>query len=225
MNPINIIRFLFTAGVVFTCTYRSTAAPGYGPFFPNERVRSVLLVEGQSQSQPDDRTDLHVVSLSENQHAKVTLKRRPRFTGAELHFMDGKDGRDFAWEVASEGSPVLVSVYSVCLNVDDVPDLIATSSYGGCGLWADLIQVVFLISDGDGGYVMHSHETLDWDANDIVDLNRDGRVGWVQTELQQVPGADGRGHSFWVQKLWRIEKTSMTEDTGFIPRRRAYRIL
>lgn len=225
MNPINIIRFLFTAGVTLISAYRASAQPGYGPFFPSERVRSVLLVEGQAQSQPDDRTDLHVVSLSENQRARVTLKRRLRFAGADLHFMVGKNGRDLAWEVANEGSPVLTSVYSVCLNADDIPDLIATLSYGGCGLWADLIQVVFLISDGDGGYMMHTHETLDWDANDIVDFNCDGRVGWVQTELQQVPGADGRDHSFWVHKLWRIEKTSMIEDKGFKPRRRAYRIL
>ena len=225
MNPINIIRFLFSVGVVLTCTSSSSAAPGYGPFFPNERVRSELLVEGQAQSQPDDRTDLHVVSLSENQRARVTLKRRPHFAGAELHFMIGKNGRDLAWEVANEGSPVLTSVYSVCLNADDGPDLIATLSYGGCGLWADLIQVVFLISDGDVGYVMHTHETLDWDANDIVDLAGDGRVGWVQTELQQVPGVDGRDHSYWVHKLWRIEKTSISEDAGFKERRRAYRIL
>jgi len=198
MNPINLVRFLLAVGVVLTCAYRSTAAPGYGPFFPSEHVRSVLLVEGQAQSQPDDRTDLHVVSLSENQRTRVTLKRRLRYAGAELHFMVGKNGRDFAWEVANEGSPVLVSVYSVCLNADDVPDLIATLSYGGCGLWADLIQVVFLISDGGGGYEMHTHETLDWDENDIVDLAGDGHVGWVQTELQQVAGADGRDHSFWV---------------------------
>jgi hypothetical protein len=44
----------------------------------------------------------------------------------------------------------------------------------------------------------------------------------VQTKLQQVPGADGRDHSFWVHKLWRIEKTSMTEHNGFKPRRRAF---
>ena len=67
---------------------------------------------------------------------------------------------------------------------------------------------------------MSTHETLHWDANDIVEIN--GRVGWVQTKLQQVPGADGRDHSFWVHKLWRIEKTSMTEHNGFKPRRRAF---
>jgi hypothetical protein len=111
------------------------------------------------------------------------------------------------------------------LNADDTPDLIATLSYRGCGLWADLVQVVFLLSDGAGGYVTHTHETYDWDDNGIVDLNGNGRVGWIQTEFEQVAGADGRDHSFWVHKLWRIEKTSMTEDTGFKPRRRAYRIL
>ena len=68
-------------------------------------------------------------------------------------------------------------------------------------------------------------ETLDWDANDIVDLNGDGRVEWMQTDFEQVAGADGRDHSFWVHKSWRIEKTSMIEDSGFKSRRRAYRIL
>jgi hypothetical protein len=127
--------------------------------------------------------------------------------------------------VASEGAPVLIGVYSVCLNADDTPDLIATLSYRGCGLWADLVQVVFLLSDGAGGYVMHPKETLDWDANDIVDLNSDGHFGWVQTEFEQVADADRHYHSFWVHKLWRIEKTSMAEDTSFKPRRHAYRIL
>jgi hypothetical protein len=70
---------------------------------------------------------------------------------------------------------------------------------------------------------IQTQETLDWDANDIVEIN--GRVGWVQTELQQVAGAVRHYHSFWVHKLWLIEKTSMTEDTSFKPRRRAYRIL
>ncbi len=100
-----------------------------------------------------------------------------------------------------------------------------TLSYRSCGLWADLVQVVFLLSDGAGGYAMHSHETYDWDANNIVDLNGDGRVGWMQTEFEQVVGPDGRDHSFWVHKLWRIEKSRITEDAGFKPHRRAYRIL
>jgi len=76
-----------------------------------------------------------------------------------------------------------------------------------------------------GAYAMVSKETYDWDANDIVDFNSDGKTQWIQTEFEQVAGPDGRDHSFWVHKLWRIEKISMTENAGFKERRRAYRIL
>ncbi len=201
------------------------AVPGYGPFFPTERVRSVLLVAGQEKSSADETTDRFTVSMTQTDRAQVSLRRRPGATGADLQLVIGKAGKDAAFPVATEGSPVLTGVYAVCLNAGDTPDLIAKISYRGCGLWADLVQVVFLLSDGAGGYVMHTHETYDWDDNDIVDFNGDGRIGWMQTNFEQVADPDGRDHSFWLHKLWRIEKTNMTEDTGFIPRRRAYRIL
>ncbi len=219
----NIPRILL--GVFLSTPLIVNSMPGYGPFLPAERVRSVLLVAGFEKSSADETTDLFTVSMTQTDRAQVSLRRRPGATGADLHLIIGKAGKDIAFPVATEGAPVLIGVYSVCLNSDDTPDLIATLSYRGCGLWADLVQVVILLSDVAGGFVMHTQETLDWDDNDIVDLNGDGTVGWIQTELDQVAGADLHYHSFWVHKLWRIEKTSMTQDTSFIPRRRAYRIL
>ncbi len=218
-----LLRILL--GVFLSTPLVVNSVPGYGPFFPAEHVRSVLLVAGLEKSLADETTDRFEVSMTQTDRAQVSLRRRPGATGADLHLVVGQAGKDVAFPVSTEGSPVLIGVYSVCLNSDDMPDLIATLSHRGCGLWADLVQVVFLLSDGAGGYAMHIEETLDWDDNDIVDFNGDGRVGWMQTELKQVVGADRHYHSFWVHKLWRIEITNMTEDTGFIPRRRAYRIL
>lgn len=222
-HPMNFIRILF--GVFLSTPLVVNAVPGYGPFLPAERVRSVLLVAGLKKSSANETTDLFTVSMTQRDRAQVSLRRRPGATGADLHLVIGKAGKDAAFPVATEGSPVLTGVYAVCLNSDDTPDIIATLSYRGCGLWADLVQVDFLLSDDAGGYVLHTLETYDWDDNDILDLAGDGHVGWMQTNFEQVVGADGRDHSFWVHKLWRFEKTNITEDTSFIPRHRAYRIL
>jgi hypothetical protein len=107
---------------------------------------------------------------------------------------------------------------------------------GSCG-WAEAVAATKAKRSGNGAlflavrcpWVKHSgdviriQETLNKDSNDIVEFN--GRVGWVQTELDQVVGGDRHYYSFWVHKSWRIEKTSMIEDSGFKSRRRAYRIL
>lgn len=176
MNQLKFARILLTASFTLIGSSLLIAIPGYGPFLPAKRVRSLLLVAGQEKSSADETADVFIVSMTQTDRAQVSLRRRPGSTGADIHLVIGKIRKDVAFQVATEGTPVLIGVYSVCLNSDDTPDLIATLSYRGCGLWADLVQVVFLLSNGAGGYVMHTKETLDWDASVIVDLHGDGKA-------------------------------------------------
>ncbi len=192
------------------------AIPGYGPFMPQDRVRSVLLVAGVPQGADADAGSLPIVwkvPAAEKQWATVTLDAKPGGEETELRLAIGKDGKPQAWPLGATGASVMVTgVYSACLNADAATDYVVTLSYMGCGLAADLTQVVFLLSDPKGGYRMIARDTYDWAPEDLVDLRDDGTVQWVETKLEQNEDTKGRARSFWVHTLWRISGVELVKE-------------
>lgn len=182
------------------------AIPGYGPFLPADRVRSVLLVEGiQKPDAGDDSGGSRwSVQVAERQWAKIAVRVGGEGQAAELTFTPGGDAKPQTWKITEADAPVLITgVYAAQLNADAAPDFIVTRSYLGCGLAADITQVMFVLSQPDGKYSLAAHDTYDWGPEDIVDLG-DGKARWVETQLQQTEDTQGRQQSFWVHTLCRV---------------------
>lgn len=184
------------------------AIPGYGPFLPADRVRSVLLVEGfQKPDAGDDSGGSRwSVQVAERQWAKIAVRVGGEGQAAELTLTPGGDAKPQTWKIPEADAPVLITgVYVAQLNADAAPDFIVTRSYLGCGLAADITQVMFVLSQPDGKYSLAAHDTYDWGPEDIVDQGGDGKVRWVETQLEQTEDPKGRPQCYWVHTLWRIE--------------------
>lgn len=190
------------------------AIPGYGPFLPADRVRSVLLVEGiQKPDAGEDSGNSHWrVLVAERQWATIAVRGGGEGQAAELTLTPGADAKPQTWKIPEADAPVLITgVYAAQLNADAAPDFIVTRSYLACGLAADITQVIFLLSQPDGKYSVEAHDTYDWGPEDIVDLG-DGKARWVETQLQQTEDTQGRQQSSWVHTFWRVEGVEVVRE-------------
>lgn len=195
------------------------AIPGYGPFLPADRVRSVLLIEGiQKPDAGDDSGGSRwSVQVAERQWATIAVRVGGEGQAAELTLQPVGDTKPQTFKIpeagAPFGAPVLITgVYAAQLNADAAPDFVVTRSYLGCGLAADITQVIFMLSLPDGKYSVEAHDTYDWGPEDIVDLGGDGKVRWVETQLGQTEDAKGRPQSFWVHTLWRVDGEAVVRE-------------
>lgn len=117
---------------------------------------------------------------------------------------------------ASDYADVLLA--SAELNGDGVPDYILRYDPHGCGL-AAIGQTVTLVLSGRHGHRSHELYQFGFGPDSLVRFKPDGPLHWVVTDMVQ-PGAkvsqDGREHSFWVYRLFRIEGDSLkAEPVGF----------
>jgi hypothetical protein len=185
------------------------AIPGYGPFLPADRVRSVLLIEGieKADTKNDKSRSSWSVKVAERRWATIEVHGAGGVDKAAiLTLMPGGGGQPQTWDIpeSAEAPVLLTGFYTAELNGDNVPDYIVTRSYLGCGLAADITQVLFLLSKSRGAYVLVSHDTYDWGPEDLVDLGGDGIVRWVETQLEQTEANKGWPQSYWVHTLWRV---------------------
>jgi hypothetical protein len=208
------------------CAFRlasvAWAIPGYGPFLPTDRVRSVLLIEGSQKPDAGDDSggSRWSVQVAERQWATIAGRTGGEGQAAELTLTPGGDGKLQTFKIPEADAPVLITgLYAACLNADNVTDFIVTRSYLGCGLAADITQVMFVLSRPDGKYSLEAHDTYDWGPEDIVDLGDGAR--WVETQLQQTEDPQGSPQSFWVHTLWRVEGGEVVRDRE-LARRRYY---
>jgi hypothetical protein len=211
------------------CAFRlasvAWAIPGYGPFLPTDRVRSVLLIEGSQKPDAGDDSggSRWSVQVAERQWATIAVRTGGEGQAAELTLTPGGDAKPQTFKIPEAGAPMLITgVYAACLNADNAADFIVTRSYLGCGLAADITQLMFVLSQPDGKCSLEAHDTYDWGPEDIVDLGGDGKVRWVETQLEQTEDAKGRPQSFWVHALWRVEGGEVVRERE-VARRRYWR--
>jgi hypothetical protein len=193
------------------------AIPGYGPFVPADRVRSVLLIEGieKADTKSDNSSSYWSVKVAEGRWAAIEVKGAGVVDKAAiLTLMPGGGGQPQTWDIpeSAEAPVLLTGFYTAELNGDNVPDYIVTRSYLGCGLAADITQVLFLLSKSRGAYVLVSHDTYDWGPEDLVDLGGDGKLRWVETQLDQTEDDKGRPQSYWVHTLWKISGVDLVKE-------------
>ena len=132
---------------------------------------------------------------------------------AKLTLTPGGGGKPQTWDIpeSAEASVLITSFCAAELNADSAPDYIVTRSYSGCGLAADISQVLFLLSKPSEGYVLVAKASYDWGADDIVALGVDTKCRWVETQLEQNEDNKGRPQSFWVHTLWRISGVELVK--------------
>jgi len=193
------------------------AIPGYGPFLPADRVRSVLLIEGienKVDKKNDKSSSCWIVKIAEGRWAAVEVQRAGEGKAAKLTLMPGGDSKPQACDIPeSAEAPVLITgLYAAEMNGDNVPDFIVTRSYLGCGLAADITQVLLFLSKPGEGHVLVANDTYDWGPDDIVELGGDGKLRWVETKLEQTEDSKGRPQSYWVHTLWRVDAQEVVRE-------------
>jgi hypothetical protein len=194
------------------------AIPGYGPFLPADRVRSVLLIEGiEKADKKNDKSSSSsswIVKIAEGRWAAIEVQGAGEGKAAKLTLMPGGDGQPRSWDIPeSAEAPVLITgFYAAELNGDNVPDFIVTRSYLGCGLAADITQVLLFLSKPGEGHVLVANDTYDWGPDDIVELGGDGKLRWVETKLEQTEDSKGRPQSYWVHTLWRVDAQEVVRE-------------
>jgi len=200
---------------------KAWAIPGYGPFLPADRVRSVLLIEGVQKPDVGDDSggSRWSVPVAERQWAKIAVRVGGEGQAAELTLTPGGDAKPQTFKIPVAGAPVMITgLYSAQLNTDAAPDFVVTRSYMGCGLAADITQVIFVLSQPDGKYSLEAHDTYDWGPEDIVDLGGDGKTRWVETQLEQTEDPKGP-QSYWVHNLWRVDGGKVVREREVARRR------
>ena len=193
------------------------AIPGYGPFLPADRVRSVLLIEGieKADTKNDKSRSSWSVKVAERRWATIEVQvAGGEGRAAKLTLMHGGDGKPQACAIPeSAEAPVLITgFYAAQLNADAETDFIVTRSYLGCGLAADITQVLLFLSKPGEGYVLVANDTYDWGPDDIVELGGDGKLRWVKTQLEQTEDGKGRPQSYWVHTLWKISGVELVKE-------------
>lgn len=110
-----------------------------------------------------------------------------------------------------------VVLASVELNGDGIPDYILRYDPHGNGL-AAIGQEVALILSGGTGHRSHRLHQFGFAENSLVQFHRDGPWHWVVCDLVRTDSKDskdGREHSFWVYRLFRVVGDSlMAEPEG-----------
>ena len=191
------------------------AIPGYGPFLPADRVRSVLLIEGIEKADKNDKSSSSwIVKIAEGRWAAIEVQGAGEGKAAKLTLMPGGDSQPRTWDIPeSAEAPVLITgFYAAQLNADAETDFIVTRSYLGCGLAADITQVLLFLSKPGEGYVLVANDTYDWGPDDIVELGGDGKLRWVETQLEQTENYKGRPQSYWVHTLWKISGVELVKE-------------
>jgi hypothetical protein len=191
------------------------AIPGYGPFLPADRVRSVLLIEGIEDKKNDKSSSCWIVKIAEGRWAAIEVcSVGGEGKAAKLTLMPGGDSKPQTWDIPESAEPpvLITGFFAAELNGDNVPDFIVTRSYLGCGLAADITQVLLFLSKPGEGYVLVANDTYDWGPDDIVELGGDGKLRWVETQLEQTENYKGRPQSYWVHTLWRVDAQEVVRE-------------
>ena len=84
---------------------------------------------------------------------------------------------------SGEETPIPNSVYNADINRDGLDDFIIFNDYRGNGVYALATNVVMLLKKLSGEYAVLEFDTYAGDIKDFVDINNDGRMEIIVTEL------------------------------------------
>lgn len=108
------------------------------------------------------------------------------------------------------GGGSISEIYATDLNRDKSADFIIPLYNGGfCGLNAGLNEVMVILSRKDEAPVAQTYWTYSFSAEDIVDLDRDGKAEIIVSSHTQEEAKDGKVHSYWVYDRHEIQGTEL----------------
>jgi hypothetical protein len=208
-----ISAFVFVFGFVQI----SKAEPdAYACFRTDESVRSVFFQFGKVVTAPDGsdvEQETQRIQFDVDSIASVVVKRVGDSSTLTLEV----GGLSQAWGLQNGERLYLVRCLAARLNRDDHADLVVELSAEGNGLAAELSTIVLILSH-ENEYIAVATETYQFAPQNLVMVEPDAGVQWIQTSFAQANGRDGKGHSFWVHRLWAIMPDSLELNATFTPR-------
>ena len=194
--------------------YLASHGPFSGGEFPqNVPIHNYLVTKQERVSGQRERDAVFLwYAESEQTKAPVVVEERDSETGSQITILDRNDS-PLSMPVPNTqwGNPV--EVFAADLNLDGEPDFIVTFSTRGCGLAAEGTTNLFLLS-GKGRYEATALYSFDFGPEDLVRLKPDGPCYFIHNDLvrsQDETTKDGRGHSFWVYRLYRFSGGNLVE--------------
>ncbi|HNS21250.1 MAG TPA: hypothetical protein PKH24_12175 [Sedimentisphaerales bacterium] len=187
--------------------------PNYCPFETGQRPATAATVcePAYEQQSADGKASLFAIAPG-----IILVVQKADAKGGLIASLLGK-GKVVAGPAALDGcSRVGLRVWAANLTAKTgtARDVIIAAPSGGNGLAACVDCVCFFLRSKTG-YTTVSGETYHLDANDFVDLNKDGQAEWIQTEfIRGCPGRDGKAHNYWVLNLIQFRDGRATLANG-----------
>jgi len=206
-------RLLLVALLLGAADVRAVEA-GHSPFEPGKGLKPFPLVEIPASSQPKnmDAPQLYeFTDRAEKGKTRVVKIFWPTDGGAASVTLSVNGAKVFSGKI--EGSPLsTATIYRADLNGDGVPDYVAMTWSGGCGLAGEMSWVTFLLSS-PAGYTRTEVLSFDAEPADVVDIG--GRAYLVDASfVYGEAGRDGRAHNYWVYNLLRVDGKTLALDNA-----------
>jgi hypothetical protein len=112
--------------------------------------------------------------------------------------------------------PFLSAVYCGDFNGDGKPDFVAIKPGSGCGLAAENCTGIFAFSDGNG-YRFTRISTMGLGPHDLVLDPETKSFRLIQTSFRQAQCSDGKTHSFWVHRFFKLGNSLRFERDDSLP--------
>ncbi|MDR0352538.1 MAG: hypothetical protein LBI02_04020 [Opitutaceae bacterium] len=226
-------RVLLPTCLLFALCGNAPAMPGYGPFSPAEKVRSVRMDLWRRDDIPTTPTafaatdtprmvDRFIGAISGSSRATLELIR-PLDEGNPTLRLTFPDGRAWTCLIEEKNAllPHLVDVFSAYLNEDDQPDMLVLFETTACGLAAERSDILFILST-KSGYRALLTETWNFDIGTIIDWKNNREAQWIQTLMWYADSSDRKTHLFWIHRLLAFRGDKLCPLDEFTPRWRMY---
>ena len=151
---------------------------------------------------------------------RATCDWKARPLPLTLEFDQGWDGTltidGTVYAPVSEPGAWGAEVYVTDLNRDGKPDFLFVMPGGGAGLAGEYCRVLVAWS-GSGRYQVVDFLSMGFGPEDLLDVDRDGRVELVQTAFTWADSSDGQSHSYWAHRLLEVRGDRLRPRPGRAP--------
>lgn len=188
----------------------------YGPFLGEPPKAFPLTVVNSSCCGVDlPSGEVHLSVSATGRTHKILLSKNEKDGIANLSIVD-LSGKPAMENYEYDGLIMFGATFrSGRLNGDEIDDWVIELESGGCGLAVWGSHRLILLSGPNGFELIRLYTLFATDA-DYIDLNGDGRVEMVHTDLiYGDPGRDGKTHNYWTHNLLRFEGTRVVSANHF----------